>query len=64
MAMPVSVTQNIELCTHALFGITIVSIPDKEQTIPDRSVKYRTAGNPSSLVFHITWLLETENGGE
>jgi len=35
LAVPVSVTQNIELFTHALSGITVIFIPDKEP-------KYRT----------------------
>jgi len=35
LAVPVSLAQNIELLTHALSGITIISILDKEP-------KYRT----------------------
>jgi len=30
LSVPVSVAQNIEILTHALSGITIISIPDKE----------------------------------
>jgi len=47
MAVPVSGAQNFDLFTHALFGITIIFIPDKEP-------KYRTARLNTG---HLTWQL-------
>ena len=47
--MPVSVSRNIELLTHALSGNAIIFIPDKRAKILDSPEKYRTLGNPDHI---------------
>jgi len=47
LVVPMSVAQNIQLWTHALSGIIVIFIPDKEQKYQTVHLNiYPTPGNP------------------